>query len=97
MLKFPWADMKIKTKNAKNGFTSTVNLAGLLLTEGSVTTGNAESKFFWYTGTSRNYGMIYKFPVITGTANFMETYLKLCKLSIFDVKLKLTFFIFLDL
>ena len=23
----PWADMKIKTKNAKNGVTSTVNLA----------------------------------------------------------------------
>ena len=23
---FPWADMKIKTKNAKNGVTSTVNL-----------------------------------------------------------------------
>ena len=89
MLKFPWADMKIKTKNAKNGVTSTVNLAGLPLT--------AESKFFWYTGTSRNYGMIHKFPVITGTANFMETYLKLCKLCIFDVKLKLSFFIFLDL
>ena len=46
---------------------------------------------------ARNYGMIHKFPVITGTANFMETYLKLCKLCIFDVKLKLSFFIFLDL
>ena len=26
-MKSPWGDMKIKTKNAKNGVTSTVNLA----------------------------------------------------------------------
>ena len=59
--------------------------------------GNAESKFFWYPGTFHNYGITYKFPIITGTADFMETCLKLCKLCIFNVKLKLIFFIFLDL
>ena len=46
-----------------------------------------------FSGIPHFYGMIYKFPVIAGSANFMETYLKLCKLSIFNVKLKLVFFI----
>ena len=59
--------------------------------------GNAESKFFWCPGTFHNYSITCKFPIITGTASFMEACLKLCKLCIFNVKLKLIFFIFLDL
>ena len=50
---------------------------GLLLTMGY-----AKNNFFWYYDTSCNYD-IFKFPIITGTANFMETYLKLCKLAMY--------------
>ena len=67
-----------------------------------VTTGfhnyrKCQHKFFWYSGTSRNNGVTYKFAVITGTADFMKAYSKLCKLCIFNVELKLLFLIFLDL